>query len=273
LLFPHFWVSSQNPVRILLTADLHFHRPWFEWILRVADRYDLVCVAGDLLNIYHPDGFVPQLIYVFEWVQQFVKLPSNLALCSGNHDLPVNLPLLKPGDSIRKDKLSTLSEYAKNRRWLRALRLTHQVAVDEDSKMVRSTHGEFLSVLCFPYEADGRVTIPECITEPALILHHEPPAQTRIAEPKGGNREFALFVARRQPAWTLSGHVHYTAGEQNHFFQTIGRTCCFNCRQIPIETVVLPPEPNFISLDTRTREVSWFHWIEGRGGAETKAIV
>ena len=28
-------------MKLLLTADFHFHRPWFEWLLRVADRYDL----------------------------------------------------------------------------------------------------------------------------------------------------------------------------------------------------------------------------------------
>jgi hypothetical protein len=248
-------------VRVLLTADLHFHRPWFEWILRVADRYDLVCIAGDLLNIYHPEGFVPQLIYVYEWTQLLVKLPARLALCSGNHDLPANDPLLKPGVSIRKDKLAILSEFSKHRRWLQALRLSHQVAVDEDEKIIRSSNGDFLTVICCPYEADGRLTIPSSISEPSLILHHEPPAQTRIAAPKDGNREFALFVARQQPTWTFSGHVHHTSGAENHFYQNVGKSCCFNCRQVPIESEKLPPEPNYISLDTRSREATWFCWL------------
>jgi len=251
-------------VRILLTADLHYHRPWFEWILRVADRYDLICIAGDLLNIHHPEGFVPQLIYLYEWTQLLVKLPTRLAFCSGNHDLPANIPLLAPGVSIRKDKLPILSEFTKQHSWLQALRMNHLVAVDENTKIVRTSNGEFLTVICCPYKADGRVTIPSPISQPSLILHHEPPAQTRIAEPTNGNHEFALVVAQQQPTWTLSGHVHLTNGSNNHFFQNVGKSCCFNCRQTPLETEKIPPEPNYIALDTQSRRATWFHWISNQ---------
>jgi Calcineurin-like phosphoesterase len=260
-------------VRILLTADLHYHRPWFEWILRVADRYDLLCIAGDLLDIHHPEGFVPQLIYLYEWTQLLVKLPTRLALCSGNHDLPANSPLLVPGVSIRKDKLLILGEFAKHRRWIQTLRMNHLVAVDDDQKIVRNNDGEYLTVICCPYEVDGRVTIPKVITQPSLILHHEPPSGTWIAEPKNGSHEFSLFISQQQPTWTLSGHVHMTAGVKNHFYQNVGHTCCFNCRQTPIEKEPLPPEPNYISLDTKSREATWFHWTSDKIFEETTVTV
>ena len=102
-------------MKLLLTADLHFRKPWFEWVLRVADRYDLVCIAGDLLDMFHPEGVVPQLIYVYEWMQMLLKTQIPVALCSGNHDLPGNRPILAPGVSIRKDKLPILGEFAKHR--------------------------------------------------------------------------------------------------------------------------------------------------------------
>jgi Calcineurin-like phosphoesterase len=260
-------------VRILLTADLHYHRPWFEWLLRVADRFDLLCIAGDLLDINHPDGFVPQLIYLYEWTQLLVKLPTRLALCSGNHDLPANSPLLLPGVSIRKDKLLILGEFAKHKRWIQTLRLNHLVAVDEDEKIVRNNEGEYLTVICCPYEADGRVTIPKVITSPSLILHHEPPSGSRIAAPKSGSHEFSLFISQHRPTWTLSGHVHMTQGAENHFYDNLGETCCFNCRQTPIERVPLPPEPNYISLDTKAREATWFHWTSDKVFEETKTKV
>jgi Calcineurin-like phosphoesterase len=259
-------------VKLLLTADFHFHRPWFEWLLRVAERYDLVCIAGDLLDMSHPEGAVPQLIYVYEWMQMLTKLQVPIAICSGNHDLPGNRPILFPGVSIRKDKLPILGDFAKHQRWLHALKMNHLVAVDDDSKIVRTRSGEAITVICLPYAADGHVRPVKPATHPCLILHHEPPAQTLIAGPKGGSREFELFVARQQPTWTLSGHVHFTPGAENHFAQRIGRSLCFNCRQLP-HAKFLPPEPNFIALDTKTGVASWLHWVSLQRCEEIKVAV
>ena len=259
-------------MKLLLTADFHFHKPWFEWLLRVADRYDLICVAGDLLDMFHSDGVVPQLIYVYEWMQAMTKLQIPIALCSGNHDLPGNQPILVPGVSIRKDKLPILGEFAKHRRWLHALKMNHLVAVDDDSKIFRSRTGESLTVVCLPYAADGHVDPLDPAARPCLILHHEPPAQTLIAEPKSGSREFGLAVARQQPTWTMSGHVHFTLGAENDFCQRIGNSWCFNCRQTP-PAALLPPEPNYIALDTKNREGSWIHWLSLDKFAESKVLL
>jgi hypothetical protein len=219
----------------------------------------MVCIAGDLLDMFHPDGVVPQLIYVYEWMQMLTKLEVPIALCSGNHDLPGNHPILVPGVSIRKDKLAILGEFARHDRWLHALKMNHLVAVDGDSKIIRSRTGESISVVCVPYSAGGSMVCPAPAADPCLILHHEPPAQTHLADPKTGNREFALAIAREQPAWTLSGHVHFTQGAENTFSHRIGESWCFNCRQVPPSTAQ-PPEPNYIVLDTKSREASWIHW-------------
>jgi Calcineurin-like phosphoesterase len=246
-------------VKLLLTADFHYRKPWFEWLLCVAEQYDLICVAGDLLDMYHPEGVVPQLIYIYEWMQMLAKLQIPVALCSGNHDLPGDHPILVPGTSIRKDKLAILGEYAKHKRWLRALKMNHFVAVDDDSKIIRSKSGEAISVVCMPYSADGCMFPVQAASNPCLVLHHEPPVGTNLAEPKTGSREFALLIARQQPAWTLSGHVHFTEGTTNNFSYRIGQTWCFNCRQVPLKKTN-SPGPNYIVLDTRNREASWFHW-------------
>jgi predicted phosphodiesterase len=256
-------------VKLLLTADFHFHKPWFEWVLHVAARYDMICIAGDLLDMFHADGVVPQLIYSYEWMQMLMKLQVPVALCSGNHDLPGNQPILAPGVSIRKDKLPILGEFAKHGSWLHALKMNHLVAVDDDSKIFRTRAEEALTIVCLPYAADGRVRPLNPAAHPCLILHHEPPAQTLVADPKAGSREFALVVARQQPTWTLSGHVHFTPGAENHFAQRVGQTWCFNCRQIP-PAAILPPKPNFIELDTKNREATWFHSISMGKAAETK---
>jgi hypothetical protein len=40
-------------MKILLTADLHFHTDWFRWLIEQAQGYDLVCLAGDLLDMFN----------------------------------------------------------------------------------------------------------------------------------------------------------------------------------------------------------------------------
>ena len=70
----------------------------------------MVCIAGDLLDMFHDDGVVPQLIYAYEWMQMLMKLQVPVALCSGNHDLPGNQPILVPGVSIHAVGLARIGE-------------------------------------------------------------------------------------------------------------------------------------------------------------------
>jgi Icc-related predicted phosphoesterase len=39
-------------MKLLITADLHFRLPWFRWLIQQAPDFDLVCVAGDLLDMF-----------------------------------------------------------------------------------------------------------------------------------------------------------------------------------------------------------------------------
>jgi Icc-related predicted phosphoesterase len=45
-------------MKLLLTADLHFRLHWFRWLIEQAPDFDLVCIAGDLLDyvqVRNPD--------------------------------------------------------------------------------------------------------------------------------------------------------------------------------------------------------------------------
>jgi Icc-related predicted phosphoesterase len=39
-------------MKIFITADLHCREHWFRWLLSRAEDYDLVCIAGDLLDMF-----------------------------------------------------------------------------------------------------------------------------------------------------------------------------------------------------------------------------
>jgi Icc-related predicted phosphoesterase len=259
-------------VKIILTADLHFHRPWFDWLLHAADRYELICVAGDFLDIYRREGMAAQLIFLYEWVQAFTRHTAYLALSTGNHDLPPGVPLLAPGSPLAKEKFSTLAAYAKQAHWLQAVKLNHHIIVDGDSKIVRVGSDQSLYVSCCAYRADGSVDMKEALTGPWLVLHHEPPAYPGVAEPKPGNTQFAKLVRRLQPTYTISGHVHLSDKSENRFFEKIGKTYCFNCRQTP-PAEQLPPEPNVVLLDTHRQEATWRRWLDAKTFKESKVAL
>jgi Icc-related predicted phosphoesterase len=39
-------------MKLLLTADFHFRTDWFRWLMEQAPSYDLICIAGDLLDMF-----------------------------------------------------------------------------------------------------------------------------------------------------------------------------------------------------------------------------
>jgi predicted MPP superfamily phosphohydrolase len=44
-----FWMDK---MKLLLIADLHFHIDRFRWLIKQAPNYDLVCIVGDLLDMF-----------------------------------------------------------------------------------------------------------------------------------------------------------------------------------------------------------------------------
>jgi Icc-related predicted phosphoesterase len=43
-------------MKLLLTADLHFRTDWFRWLMEQPPSYDLVCIAGDLLDMFNVES-------------------------------------------------------------------------------------------------------------------------------------------------------------------------------------------------------------------------
>ena len=259
-------------MKILLTADLHFHRPWFDWLQREAPYFDLICIAGDLFDLEYPSGFLPQMVFLYDWISDLARRQIPIALCSGNHDLPPGSRLVQPGVAIPSTYLPVIKSYAQAGRWIQALKINHLIAVDGDQKIIRTKSGESLTIICCRYRADGRVDHWKPSSGPSLVVHHEPPANSQLAIPKTGNGELPPVLQVLRPTWCVSGHVHFSPGEQNDFFERIADTICFNCRQSPLGSP-LPPRPNTIVLDTVARTAAWRRWFSGTSYDETVAQI
>ncbi len=67
-------------------SDLHYALRQFDWLLRAADDFDVVVLAGDLLDIASPVAPDAQIAVVTEYVAR-LSARTEVVVCSGNHDL------------------------------------------------------------------------------------------------------------------------------------------------------------------------------------------
>jgi Icc-related predicted phosphoesterase len=72
-------------MKLLLTADLHFRPHWFRWLIEQAPDFDLVCIAGDLLDMFKSETPVEQAREVRTLIRELADLVP-VAVCSGDHD-------------------------------------------------------------------------------------------------------------------------------------------------------------------------------------------
>src|ERR1700756_120078 len=72
-------------MKLLLTADIHFRIDWFRWLIGQAPNYDLVCIVGDLLDIFEVKSTREQAREVTSLLRELADIVP-VAVCSGNHD-------------------------------------------------------------------------------------------------------------------------------------------------------------------------------------------
>ena len=72
-------------MKLLLTADLHFRIQRFRWLIDQAPGLDLVCIAGDLLDMFKSETGLEQAREVRTLIRELADIVP-VAVCSGNHD-------------------------------------------------------------------------------------------------------------------------------------------------------------------------------------------
>jgi predicted MPP superfamily phosphohydrolase len=96
-------------MRILHGADLHARWRWYDWIAARADRFDLVAIAGDLVDMIDDRNLEAHIREVSDRIR---SMPGTLAICSGNHDVfleqSVNPEVESPTciQQLRRDRVS-----------------------------------------------------------------------------------------------------------------------------------------------------------------------
>jgi predicted MPP superfamily phosphohydrolase len=122
------WRRSQKKVillgpalmKILITADLHYREHWFRWLIEQSPDYDLICVAGDLLDMFKGEPRIEQAREVSRWIHELTTI-TRVAVCSGNHD--------NAGRQLTADR-------APDYEWFLGLRSSPKITTDRVTRVI-----------------------------------------------------------------------------------------------------------------------------------------
>jgi Icc-related predicted phosphoesterase len=210
-------------MKILHVADLHLRREWLDWVAMRAIDFDLLVIAGDVLNTF--SDVSPQL-QVFEASCWLTSLKVRALVCSGNHD--------------HWAKVSGKQDPDAEAAWLRRLRGKGcLVGVDGDRAEIAG---------CL-FECVGWTGVP---TGPAdFYVIHAPPrgADTAISD-KGrdlGNPALGCHL-HNHGGIALCGHVHAPSKvyDLRVPFLSLNPGCSETAKT-----------PNHWIIDTTRREATW----------------
>jgi predicted phosphodiesterase len=249
-------------MRILLLADLHFRGTWFSWLDR--QSADLSVIAGDLLDGFHVEGLLPQMISIKRWCDHFT---GRLALSSGNHDgnlengaMAAELWEIANSESRRSAHAMLQAE-----NWMDELERPG-IVTDRRSVLIGTPVGSAVVTTIPFFPASGGYQFIDELWEtgaalrlanrvPWIVLHHEPPADTLVGG-SSGDPSLLYKIRDFQPDFVASGHIH---GQpyKGSFADKIGATWCFNPGHPSIEQATRAEAPNHIMLDLAARTATW----------------
>src|SRR5271166_2466088 len=182
-------------MKLLLTADLHLSGDWFRWLLENGRDYDLVCVAGDHLDLFSQTPKIAQAREAQYFFRRLAKV-TRVALSSGNHDAV--------GSIIPSARGPTYP-------WLVELDEIRDLVSDGQTAII----GE-LVVSTIPYYCDpqakrvwldrGRKIRQERKLK-WLVLHHEPPVLRKSASGEEKEGETLVFTPGQVPNAPWPNHV------------------------------------------------------------------
>jgi Icc-related predicted phosphoesterase len=229
-------------MQILLVSDLHYTLRQFDWVVSVAGDYDLVVVAGDLLDIgsiVEPDA---QIAVVLEYLAR-IAAKTTTAVCSGNHDLNAT-------NQVGERAAGWLEAAQASGVWVDGMQLnTDDVAVTVcpwwDGPRTRDLIDAQLSA------AADLVGAREWVW-----VYHGPPDGSPTSwtgKRHYGDEALVDWIAQYQPAYVLCGHVHQSPFvADGNWIDRVGSTLVFNAgRQIG-------PVPTHITLETGAGRAEWF---------------
>ena len=224
-----------------MVSDLHYTLKQLDWVTSVAPEYDLVVVAGDILDIasiVEPDA---QIAVALEYLSR-IAAKTTVVACSGNHDLNAS------------------NEHGeRSAQWLEAARGSG-VFVDGTSL---ETDRVFVTVCPWWDGPETRSIVGRQLADDAarvadrlwIWIYHAPPTESPTSwtgRRHYGDEDLAGWIREHQPGLVLCGHVHQSPfAEDGAWLDRIGSTIVMNAGQQP------GPVPARIEIDTDASTARW----------------
>lgn len=228
-------------MKLLLVSDLHYAIKQFDWLHGVADRFDLVVIAGDHLDISSAVGMDVQIVVIMKYLRR-LQAKTRLFVSSGNHDLNARDAA---GERVA--------------RWLADAR-GFGFIVDGDRVEIEDT----LITVCPWWDGpQGRDAVGAQLARDAahrrarwIWVYHAPPDDSPVSwagTKHYGDTDLLQWIRQYQPDIVLTGHIHQapfrTGGS---WIDRIDTTWVMNAgRQIG-------PCPTFVVVDTALMQAMWF---------------
>lgn len=228
-------------MKLLLVADLHYTLRQWDWLKSVADQFDLIVIAGDLLDIASIVSQEAQIVVIRKYLQRLAP-NSPVLVSSGNHDV-----------------LSPTTDQAKTANWLQHER-RDQLFVDGDRY---EQDGLFFSLLPWWETEEDLLRIEELLEDHAIGAagkrwiwsYHPPPANQSVAwngRSDWGDKSVCKWIERFKPEMVLSGHVHQAPFVRDGaWIDEINGTWLFNSGRQPGSV------PTFTVIDTGKNHALW----------------
>lgn len=210
---------------ILAVSDLHANWGWFAWLVRHAPRFDLVCLGGDLCDLF--TRRTPVAEQRREALRHLALLAASgvpIAVAEGNHDA------IEPGwlgpspglESVLWPGFSGQISAAGRRLILTVCPDTYFGSGDVDATV--------RSLFEFGAAARQREWLPW------LVLHHEPPDAAPICAGMIGSACLNDNVACHEPDMVICAHNHgapFDRAKGGHWHCRMGNTLLVNAGQKP----------------------------------------
>lgn len=228
-------------MRVLLVSDLHYTLPQLDWVVGAAPDFDLVVVAGDLLDISSTVSLDAQCVVVLRYLSMLHDT-GHVVVGSGNHDLT--------GPDANGEQSAL---------WLASARAAG-VPSDGDSLVL----DDALVTVCPWWDGPaGRDAVAaqlaaDAVRRPArwIWVYHWPPLGSPTCwtgKRDYGDTELGGWIDEHRPDVVLTGHVHGPPFRRDGAWaDRIGDTWVFNAgRQIG-------PVPARVELDFDAGLATWF---------------
>ena len=228
-------------MRLLVVADLHYNLRQFDWLIRVAGRYDTVVVAGDLLDIAGHVDLDTQIVVIAKYLAK-LRAVVPLIVCSGNHDIDTSNAAGERVavwmQDLRDDGIRVDGEHVVLPRGLVS------ICSYWDGPVTREAVAAFIGEAERPVD-DG------CW----IWIHHMPPADSPVSwngRGHAGDPFLSDLITQHRPDLVVSGHVHDSPFRRGgSWIDRIDGTWVFNPgRQ-------LGELPTFIEIDLAARTATW----------------